>query len=85
MEQSTNKFQTSDTALAAFIQVEGYLVIGQDYNAQRTTFILDIDERNPMLQELIRLYVSGKASVEPANYLRNYKALSKQARNGGNS
>ncbi len=85
MVQTINYFQTSDTALAAYLQTEGYLVFDQDYNDIRVIFILDVDESNPKLQELIRLYMSGKSQVEPTNYLRNYKTLSKIARRGNNS
>lgn len=83
MEQpSNNHYRTSDTSLAAYLQTEGYPVIDRDTNAQRVTFILNIKEDDPKLQELVRLFHAGKARVEPSTFLRNYRILARQAREG---
>jgi len=83
MEQlANNNYRTSDTSLAAYLQTEGYPVIGRDNNAPRVVFILNIEEGNPKLQELVRLFHAGKARVEPSTFLRNYRILARQAREG---
>jgi hypothetical protein len=78
-----NLFRTSDTALAAYIQTEGYPVNDTDASGQRTVFTLNIGENDPKLLEMNRLFYAGKAKVEPSNYLRSYKILTRQARDGG--
>jgi hypothetical protein len=76
-------FRTSDTALAAYIQLEGFQIIDVDPSGQRSVFVFSPQETDPKILELNKLFYSGKAKVEPSNYLRNYKVLTRHARDGG--
>ena len=82
MPPNNDNYRTSDTSLAAYLQTEGYPVVDRDNNAPRVVFILSIDESDPKLQELVRLFYAGKARVEPSTFLRNYRILARQAREG---
>ena len=79
---SDNHFKTSDTHFAAFLVSQGYPVIGRDFSKERVDFVIDIDNDSPQLKEYQRLFISGKALVEPENYLQNYRKLSREARDG---
>lgn len=83
MEQPVNNnYRTSDTSLAAYLQTEGYPVVDRDITSPRVIFILNIGEDDPKLQEFVRLFHAGKARVEPSTFLRNYRILARQAREG---
>jgi hypothetical protein len=77
-----NHYKTSDTALTAYLQMEGYTILNLDTSTQRVTFTINISENDPKLIELVGLFYAGRAKVEPTNFLRNYRILSRQAREG---
>jgi len=79
---TNNHYKTSDTALTAYLQMEGYAILDLDTSTQRVTFTINISENDPKLVELVGSFYAGKAKVEPANFLRNYRILSRQAREG---
>ncbi len=79
---SANYFKTSDTHFAAYLVSEGYPVISKDFSQERVEFLIDIDSDSQKLKEYQRLFLAGKARVEPENYLKNYRTLSRQARGG---
>lgn len=83
MGELNNHYRTSDTALAAYLQTEGFAIIGQDNTSPRVIFIVGIAIDNPTLTEKVGLFYVGKARVEPTLFLRNYRILAKQARDGG--
>jgi hypothetical protein len=79
---SNNHYKTSDTALTAYLQLEGYIILDLDTATQRATFTINISEDDPKLVELVGLFYAGRARVEPTTFLRNYRILSRQAREG---
>jgi hypothetical protein len=83
MENNNTHFRTSDTALAAYIQIEGFQIIDIDPSGQRTVFVFNTQDSDPKILELKRLFDIAKARVEPSIYLRTYKVLTRQARDGG--
>lgn len=85
METNPNNshYRTSDTALAAYFQIEGFQIIDVDPSGQRTIFVFNAQENDTKILELKRIFDIGKARVEPSIYLRTYKVLTRQARDGG--
>jgi hypothetical protein len=77
-----NHYKTTDTALTAYLQTEGYAILDLDASTQRATFTINILEDDPKLVELVGLFYAGRAKVEPTTFLRNYRILSRQAREG---
>ena len=83
--QNDNEYRTSDTSLAAYLLTEGFTEpsleqLPNEHGGTRGVFIFTND--TTALQECIRKYQTGQASVEPATYLRNYRHLVRRAREG---
>lgn len=76
-----SQFSTSDTPLAAYLLSQGFNLTDVNYSEPRVAFIFD--NSNGRLQEHVRLFLSGKALVEPARYLSNYRMLVGRARGRG--
>lgn len=74
-----DRYSTSDTPLAAYLQTEGF-ELTDIIHGQRAEFVFLND--SPKLQEYIRLYLAGKAKVEPSLFLRNHRNLARKAREG---
>ena len=74
-----DRYSTSDTQLAAYIQTEGFELL-EILPGQRAQFVFLND--SVKLQEQVRLFLAGKAKVEPSLYMRNYRTLARKAREG---
>lgn len=82
-QDSKENARTSDTAFAAYLQSEGLMVLERDSSSPRVFFVFDIAESDKKFIEFKRLFYSGKASVEPSTFQRNYRMLAKQAKREG--
>lgn len=79
MNGSEHQYKTSDTALATYLIVEGFIPLEIDYSKPRYEFIFA--NGDDKLSELATKYLTGQARVDPATYTRINRALMRLIKN----
>lgn len=73
MENSNNRYHTSDSALATYLLIKGYSIFQIDYSQSRYEYVFNGEL--PTIQEQVNLYLSGNAMVDPSGYARINRKL----------
>lgn len=71
---SNTHFKTSDTALAAFLRTQNFLLISVDYSMPRYEFHFKDSEQ---IREAANNYLIGNALCDPSDYARVFKKLNR--------
>ena len=76
-------YQTSDTALAAYLVTQGYPLDKIDYTNPRYEFIFDGNLDEERIKEAATNYLIGEARVDPAVYNRILRKLTRTVKEQG--
>ncbi len=69
---NNNHYKTSDTGLATYLITEGCVILSIDYSLPRYEYSF---QESPEIRLLADKYIAGKATTDPASFLRVNKKL----------
>lgn len=69
------EYKTSDIVLAAYLRVNGAILVRIDKQGQKGTFVF-----HNVSEELVSIYDLGQALVEPVQFNYNIKSLTTSVR-----
>lgn len=69
------EYKTTDIVLAAFLRLNGVVLVGIEKQGQKGTFVFE-----SVSEELVSSYDLGKARVEPVQFNNTVKSLTTSVR-----